>query len=371
MAKVVEILDVNLPDHPYKIYIGVDLLDDIANFLEPHLIRKKIVVITEITVSNLYLDQLKASFDNALIKHDVLILPAGEGSKCWKTLSKTVEWLIEKRVERDDLILAFGGGVIGDLAGFAASILRRGVAVMQVPTTLLAQVDSSVGGKTGINSVQGKNLIGTFHQPISVIADTSLLKSLTRRDFLSGYAEVVKYGLLGDFEFFEWLEKNSQNLVVANSQSVNYAVRQACFNKAKIVISDEKEKGLRAVLNLGHTFGHALEASTNYSDKLLHGEGVAIGCILAFKYSRELGFCSDNDVERVFNHFEEVGLKTGFKDVPGDLPTAEQFIGLMMNDKKVKNELLKLVLVNSIGSAFVFHNLSLSHLHSFLIKEMR
>ena len=370
MTENFETLDVKLPNHQYKILIGAGLLNELALHVGQHITRKKIAIISDETVAGLYLDRVKKIFKIAQINCDTLVLPSGETSKTWHTLSKTVEWLIEQRIERDDIIVAFGGGVIGDLVGFAASIVRRGVSVIQVPTTLLAQVDSSVGGKTGITSTHGKNLIGTFHQPTLVIADTDLLKTLPKRDFLSGYSEVVKYGLLGDAEFFEWLNNNFDSLIEGNVTAVSYAIKRSCQTKAKIVVADEKEKGQRALLNLGHTFGHAIEAAANYSDKILHGEAVSIGCVLAFKFSEELGLCSSEDVQRVLKHFVSVGLKTDFKDIPITLPSAEDFIGLMMNDKKVKNGSLNLILLNKIGDAFLSENVSLNRLQLFLEKQL-
>ena len=370
MIRVHEKIDVKLPHHQYQILIGSGLLESISNFVKPFLGRKRVVIISDETVANLYLPKLQKCLESELIECVSLVLPAGEQAKSWETLSLTVEWLIEKKVERDDIILAFGGGVIGDLAGFAASIVRRGVSIIQIPTTLLAQVDSSVGGKTGINSVHGKNLIGTFHQPVLVIIDTLMLKSLSNRDFLSGYSEVIKYGLLGDIKFFEWLENNSVDFFNFSPEHINYAIGRACYIKSQIVMKDEKENSGRALLNLGHTFGHALEAYTNYSDLLLHGEGVSIGCVLAFKFSRDLGFCSSENVKRVVNHFESVGLKTNLRDISLNLPDSWTIINLMLNDKKVKNGLLNLILVREIGEAFTHADVSLEELQSFLTKEM-
>ena len=370
MVKNPNAVNVKLPDHNYKILIGSGLLDSVASHLDSCLSRNKIVVVTDEIVSDLYLDRLKKNLKDGRIEFESLVVPSGEHSKSWEILIKIVEWLLEKRIERDDVILALGGGMIGDLVGFAASIARRGVSVVQVPTTLLSQVDSSVGGKTGINSAHGKNLIGTFYQPSLVIADTTLLKTLSRRDFLSGYAEVVKYGLLGDLNFFEWLEKNIDCFLNLDPTIINIAVRKACMAKCKIVVADEKERGKRALLNLGHTFGHALESLTNYSDKLLHGEGVSIGCVLAFKYSKELGFCSYEDVDRVIKHFKAVGLKTKLTDIQSELPEADELIRLMLNDKKVKNGRLNLILARRIGKAFVSENVCVDRLRSFLVNEL-
>lgn len=370
MAIKHETITIKLPNHSYKILIGSCLIDQIGVLVGPQLNRKKVVIITEETVRDLYLLRLETSLDSASIRHETLTLRPGEASKSWDAFIKTVEWLIEKRIERDDLIIALGGGVIGDLVGFAASVVRRGVPVVQVPTTLLSQVDSSVGGKTAINSLQGKNLIGTFHQPSLVVADTSLLGSLSRRDFRSGYSELVKYGLLGDVELYEWLTNNGEQLLKGDERTTNLAVKKACTAKARIVMADEKEKGQRALLNLGHTFGHALEAATNYSDRLLHGEAVSIGCVLAFRFSNEIGLCSSNEVDRVTSHFKFMGLKTDINDIVGELPRTEHFVQLMLNDKKVKSGSLNLILVYKIGSAFIAEDVSLSKVSKFLFKYL-
>lgn len=266
---------------------------------------------------------------------------------------QTVEWLLEQKVERKDVVLAFGGGVIGDLVGFAAAILRRGVRFVQLPTSLLAQVDSSVGGKTGINAPQGKNLIGAFHQPSLVLADIDVLGTLKPRDFLAGYGEVVKYGGLGDASFFDWLEVNGPALAAGDLALREEAVRWSVQMKADIVVRDETEQGDRALLNLGHTFGHALEAATGYSNRLLHGEGVAIGCALAFETSARLGLMSQESPSRFREHLAAMGMKKDIRDIPGDLPDADGLIALMAQDKKVVQGKLRFILARSIGDAFV------------------
>ncbi|MDE3081024.1 MAG: 3-dehydroquinate synthase, partial [Paracoccaceae bacterium] len=259
----------------------------------------------------------------------------------------------------------FGGGVIGDLAGFAAAVLRRGVRFVQIPTTLLAQVDSSVGGKTGINSPHGKNLIGAFHQPALVLADIDALGTLSRRDFLAGYGEVVKYGLLGDAGFFDWLETEGPRLASTKGLA-QAAVRRSVEMKAEIVARDETEEGDRALLNLGHTFGHALEAATGYSDRLLHGEGVAIGCALAFELSQRLGLCSQEDPSRVRAHLRAMGMKVDLRDIPGDLPDAEGLIALMGQDKKVLDGKLRFILARGIGQAFVASHVDMAQVKRLL-----
>lgn len=345
-------VEVALPGRSYNIHIGAGLLAQTGAYLAPLMRRPRAAIITDETVAALHLPALEAALRAEGIEAPALVLPAGEGTKSWDQLQTCVEWLLEHQIERADLVLAFGGGVIGDLAGFAAAILRRGVRFVQIPTTLLAQVDSSVGGKTGINSPRGKNLIGAFHQPALVLADTALLETLTPRDFRAGYGEVVKYGLLGDATFFEWLEQNGPAL--ADDQDLRAeAVRHACQMKADIVRRDETEQGERALLNLGHTFGHALEAATGYGDRLLHGEGVAIGCALAFDLSARMGLCAQECPSRVEAHLRAMGMKSRFADIPEDLPDTETLIDLMGQDKKVVDGQLTFILARGIGQAFI------------------
>jgi 3-dehydroquinate synthase len=260
--------------------------------------------------------------------------------------------MIASRMERGDIVVALGGGVIGDLAGFAAAVVRRGLDYVQVPTTLLAQVDSSVGGKTAIDSAHGKNLVGAFHQPILVLADTAVLDTLPAREFRAGYAEVVKYGLLGDASFFAWLEANWRD-VFAGGPAREQAIAVCCRAKAAIVARDERETGERALLNLGHTFGHALEAACGFSGRLLHGEAVAAGMSLALAFSARLGLVPDAEVERAINHLAQVGLPTSPSDIPGELPSVDQLMGLIAQDKKVKRGMLTFILVRGLGAAFV------------------
>jgi 3-dehydroquinate synthase len=297
--------------------------------------------------------------DTQGIEVSALILPAGEATKSWKYIEQTVEWLLAEKVERDDVVIAFGGGVIGDLVGFAAAILRRGVRFVQIPTSLLAQVDSSVGGKTAINSPHGKNLVGAFYQPQMVLADVEMLDTLTARDFLAGYGEVVKYGLLGDTEFFDWLEANAPAMADGDIAKRIYAVTRSCQMKADIVARDEKERGDRALLNLGHTFCHALEAATGYSDRLLHGEGVAIGSALAFETSMRLGLCSQEAPSRVREHLKSMGTKVDLADIAGDLPDADALVELMGQDKKVVGGKLAFIMARGIGDSFVTRDVDL------------
>lgn len=353
MTDLRERVHVDLPGRAYDIEIGPDLLTKAGELIAPFLRRPKVAIVTDDTVGPLHLASLTAALDQADIRSSSLTLPSGEATKSWPHLIRTVEWFLDQQIERKDIVIAFGGGVIGDLVGFAAAILRRGVRFVQIPTTLLAQVDSSVGGKTGINAPHGKNLIGAFHQPTLVLADTALLGTLTPRDFLAGYGEVVKYGLLGDADFFEWLEQQAPAMAAGDMAARVQAVRRSCEMKAEIVMRDETEQGDRALLNLGHTFGHALEAATGYSGRLLHGEGVSIGCTLAFELSARLGRCSQEDPSRVRVHLKEMGMKTDLCDIEGSLPSAEELIGLMGQDKKVVDGQLRFVLARGIGDSFL------------------
>ncbi len=344
---------VPLGERAYDVVIGPGLLAQAGERIKPLLKRPQVAVLTDETVAEKHLEGLRAGLAAAGVEMTALALPPGEATKGWPQFTRAVEWLLEQKVERGDVVVAFGGGVIGDLAGFAAAVLRRGVRFVQIPTSLLAQVDSSVGGKTGINAPQGKNLIGAFHQPALVLADTSVLETLTPRDFLSGYGEVVKYGLLGDAGFFAWLEEHGPALAEGDVAARVEAVARSVQMKADIVVRDETEQGDRALLNLGHTFCHSLEAATGYSDRLLHGEGVAIGCALAFELSAKLGLCSQEDPSRVRAHLKAMGMKTDLADIPGDLPGAEVLLGLMGQDKKVVAGQLRFILARGIGDAFV------------------
>ncbi|MBL4751021.1 MAG: 3-dehydroquinate synthase [Amylibacter sp.] len=361
-----ETVHVDLGDRSYDIHIGPNLLPNIGTYIKPFLKRKYVAVITDENVAALHLATLEAGLAAEGISCTVLKLPAGEATKSWENLQKTVEWLLAEQIERDDIVIAFGGGVIGDLAGFSAAIMRRGVRFVQVPTSLLAQVDSSVGGKTGINSPQGKNLVGAFYQPQLVLADVEVLGTLKPRDFLAGYGEVVKYGMLGDAAFFEWLEDNGPAMAAGDMAKRIYAVKRSCQMKADIVARDEKEHGDRALLNLGHTFCHALEAATGYSDRLLHGEGVAIGCALAFETSMRLGLCSQEAPSRVRAHLKVMGMKVDLSDIDGDLPDADGLLALMAQDKKVQNGKLAFIMARSIGDSFVTRDVDLAVVKSVL-----
>lgn len=350
---MIETVSVPLPGREYNIRVGQGLIASAGSEIAPLLRRKKVAVVTDENVGAIHLETLRAGLEAEGISMTALTLPAGEGTKSWPHFTRTVEWLLSEQVERRDVVVALGGGVIGDLVGFAASVLRRGVRFVQIPTSLLAQVDSSVGGKTGINTPHGKNLVGAFHQPSLVLADTDALGTLTERDFLAGYGEVIKYGLLGDAKFFEWLEKNASKMAAGDVDARIYAVKRSVEMKAAIVLRDETEQGDRALLNLGHTFCHALEAATGYSDRLLHGEGVAIGCALAFELSSCLGLCPQEDPSRLRQHLREMGAKVDLADISGDLPDADKLLDLMGQDKKVIDGQLRFILARGIGRAFV------------------
>ncbi|WP_371223856.1 3-dehydroquinate synthase [Roseovarius sp. 2305UL8-3] len=348
-----EKVHVDLGARAYDVLIGPGLLAKSGALIAPFLKRPKVAIITDENVGNLHLETLCNGLKENGISSESLTLPAGESTKSWPHFERTVEWLLEQKVERNDVVIAFGGGVIGDLVGFAAAVLRRGVRFVQIPTSLLAQVDSSVGGKTGINAPQGKNLIGAFHQPTLVLADTDVLGTLSERNYLAGYGEVVKYGLLGDHEFFQWLEGNAPRAASGDMDARIAAVKRSVQMKADIVVRDETEQGDRALLNLGHTFCHALEAATGYSDRLLHGEGVAIGCALAFELSARIGLCSQEDPSRVRAHLRDMKMKVDIADIEGDLPDAQGLLDLMGQDKKVVDGQLRFILARGIGKAFV------------------
>ena len=346
-------VDVNLGERAYQIHIGSGLIFNAAEFITPLLKRQRVAIVTDENVADLHLNTLIEGLEGAGISTVSLTLPAGESTKSWPHFERTVEWLLSEKIERRDVVIALGGGVIGDLVGFAAAVLRRGIRFVQMPTSLLAQVDSSVGGKTGINAPHGKNLIGAFHQPSMVLADIDVLDTLTPRDFLAGYGEVVKYGLLGNEAFFEWLEEHGPALANGDKEARAEAVRISCQMKADIVEHDETEQGDRALLNLGHTFCHALEAATEYSDRLLHGEGVAIGCALAFDLSARMGLCAQEAPSRVAQHLNAMGMKSQLSDIDGALPSAEALVDLMAQDKKVVDGQLRFILARGIGQAFV------------------
>jgi shikimate kinase / 3-dehydroquinate synthase len=363
-------VDVALGARSYQVLIGAGLLRDAGTLIAGRFGQVKCGIVTDENVARHHLAALEASLKAEGLQTASIVLKPGEATKSFRELGPLCERLLEMGLERGDVVLAFGGGVIGDLAGFAAGILRRGVRFVQIPTTLLAQVDSSVGGKTGINSPQGKNLIGVFHQPSLVIADTDVLTTLPEREMRAGYAEVAKYGLLGDAQFFDWLEANWQGVFGNRGPTLTYAIEKSVQAKAAIVARDETETGDRALLNLGHTFGHALEAWTGYSDRLLHGEGVAIGMCLAFRFSEELGLLAKGEAQRVRAHLKAVGLPTNISDIPGGKADAGELVRLMGQDKKVRAGQLTFILVRRIGEAFIARDIPHKAVTSFLTKEI-
>ena len=362
-------VSVNLGTRAYDIHIGDNLLQETGHYIAPLLNRPFAAVVTDENVARHHLKSLETSLTAAGIKSASIILPAGEKTKSFTALAALCEQLLAAGVERRDKIIAFGGGVIGDLTGFAAAILRRGVEFVQIPTTLLAQVDSSVGGKTGINTAHGKNLIGAFLQPVKVLADTSLLETLPRRELAAGYAEVAKYGLLGDLSFFEWLETNAELLMRGDAQARAHAIHQSCSAKAVIVAEDETEQGVRALLNLGHTFGHALESATGYGNRLLHGEGVSIGMVQAFRFSERLTHCKPGTADRVARHLNSIGLPTHVSDIEGSLPPIADLVAIMRQDKKAQGGKLTFILARSIGDAFIAKNIPDQEVTAFLKED--
>ena len=363
-------VEVALDGRSYKIQIGPGLLAQAGPLITPHLNRRQTTIVTDETVAGLHLETLVSSLEDCGVTCRSIVLPAGEATKSFAHLEHICCDLLEAGLERGDLVVALGGGVIGDLAGFAAAVALRGIDFIQVPTTLLAQVDSSVGGKTGINTAQGKNLVGAFHQPLLVLADTGLLTTLNERQLRSGYAEVAKYGLLGDEPFFAWLEDNAAELLAGDPEAQMTAVEKSCLAKAAIVAEDEREHGVRALLNLGHTFGHAFEAAAGYSDRLLHGEAVALGMAMAFRMSHEMGLCGDNTAGRVEAHLRSVGLPTRPADLAFPLPGSYDLLKLMAKDKKASGGQLAFILVRGVGEAFVARDVEQQTVHDFLEREL-
>jgi len=367
------IVDVALAERGYDIIIGRDVLGSLGQRIASLRPGARTAVVTDRSVARHWLEKTEAVLAQAGIASARIIVEEGEGSKSYATLEKVSEALIAAKIERNDLVVALGGGVVGDLTGFAAAILRRGVDFVQVPTTLLAQVDSSVGGKTGINSPQGKNLIGAFHQPVLVIADTAVLDTLPPRQFRAGYAEVAKYGVLGDAAFFGWLENNHADIFKGGAAR-EHAIATSCRAKAAIVARDERETGDRALLNLGHTFGHALEAVTGFSDRLFHGEGVAIGMVLAAEFSASLGMIPSLEAVRIERHLAEAGLPTHLKDIAGfaqeGLADADTLMALMAQDKKVRRGKLTFILLEAIGRAVIARDVEPALVRDFLVTKL-
>jgi 3-dehydroquinate synthase len=360
---------VELGNRAYDIVIGRGLLAELGTRIAALKPGARAVIVTDETVGKHHLKAADAAFAAAKVPAALVVVPAGEASKSWKQFEYVCEAMIASHVERNDIVVALGGGVIGDLAGFAASVIRRGLDYVQVPTTLLAQVDSSVGGKTAINSIQGKNLIGMFHQPILVLADTALLDTLPARDFRAGYAEMVKFGLLGDAGFFNWLEANWQE-IFDGGPAREHAIAIACRGKAGIVARDERETGDRALLNLGHTFGHAFEAAAGFSDKLLHGEAVSLGIVCAFEYSTRLGLLSGNAAGRIAQHLAAVGLPIHIRERPAVQTDADALMKLIGQDKKVQRGKLTFILARDIGQAFIARDVDATEVRTYLAQQL-
>jgi len=356
---------VALGNRAYDIVIGRGVLASLGRAVKTLRPGARTVIVTDENVAAKHLAATEAVLNAAGVGSARIVVAPGEGSKTISTFDRVCEEIVGARIERGDLAIALGGGVIGDLAGFAAACVRRGIDFVQVPTTLLAQVDSSVGGKTGINSRHGKNLIGAFHQPVLVVADTALLDTLPAREFRAGYAEVAKYGLLGDSAFFAWLEKNWQEMFSGGPER-EHAIAVCCRAKAAIVARDERESGERALLNLGHTFGHALEAGCGFSSRLLHGEAVALGMVMAFDFSAHKGLCSAADAARARAHLAASGLPTHVRELPGGVPGVDALMDLIAQDKKVKRGALTFILVRGIGRAFIETNVDPAEVRAFL-----
>ena len=363
------VVNVALGERSYDIIIGRGQLTLLGKKIAALRPGAKAAIVSDEMVARHHLAATEAALAAAGIGTSSVTVPAGESSKSFAMLERVCEALISARIERADVVVALGGGVIGDLAGLAAALVRRGLDYVQVPTSLLAQVDSSVGGKTAIDSMHGKNLIGAFHQPVLVLADTALLDTLPARQFRAGYAEIVKYGLLGDAGFFAWLEANWRELF-AGGAAREHAIAVSCRMKAAIVARDERERGERALLNLGHTFGHALEAAAGFSDRLLHGEAIALGMTLAFAFSAKRGLLPRSEAERIERHLAAVGLPVHLSSVPGGPPDAERLMELIAQDKKVKRGRLTFILARAIGASFVATDVDAAEVHAFLVEKL-
>jgi 3-dehydroquinate synthase len=363
------VVDVALGERSYQIVIGRGLIASLGRRIAALRPGAKAAVVSDETVAKLHLAASLAALQDAKLQASSVVVAPGESSKSFPVLERVCEALIAARIERGDLVVALGGGVIGDLAGFAAAVVRRGLDYVQVPTTLLAQVDSSVGGKTAIDSSHGKNLVGAFHQPILVVADTALLDTLSAREFRAGYAEVAKYGLINDAGFFAWLEANWQEIFSGGSAR-EHAIATSCRSKAATVARDERETGERALLNLGHTFGHAFEAAAGFSDRLLHGEAIALGMALAFEFSARRGLLPSRDVDRVKRHFATIGLPTQVSGLPGGAPGVDRLMELIAQDKKVKRGALTFILARGIGGAFIAPDVDAAEVRAFLVEKL-
>jgi 3-dehydroquinate synthase len=361
---------VELGSRAYDIRIGSGLIASAGEEIARLRPGARCFIVTDANVDAAHGASLRASLDAAGIAHATTVVGPGEATKSWDGIRQVTDAILAARMERGDLVVALGGGVVGDLAGFAAAIARRGMDFVQIPTSLLAQVDSSVGGKTGINSAHGKNLVGAFHQPVLVLADTDALRTLWPREFRAGYAEVVKYGLIDNPGFFEWLT-NAREEIFAFGPALTEAIRVSCASKAAIVAADETETGARALLNLGHTFGHALEGATAYDgSRLVHGEAVAIGMTLAHEFSNRLNLCDADTVARVRTHLSQAGLPVAIGDIPGTLPAASELFGFIAQDKKVRRGALTFILTKGLGRSYIADNVPPEAVKSFLEEKL-
>ncbi len=361
---------VSLGPRSYDILIGQSLLKEAGTHIAPFLKRKKVAIVTDANVAKHHLATLENSLAGNGIAQTSIIVAPGEASKSFATLAGLCEKLLAAELERRDFVIALGGGVIGDLTGFAAAIIRRGIGFIQIPTSLLAQVDSSVGGKTGINSPHGKNLIGAFYQPSLVLADLDVLATLPQRERAAGYAEIAKYGLLGDAPFFDWLDANVAKILSGDVAATAKAVKTSCQAKARIVAEDETETGVRALLNLGHTFGHALETATGFGQHLLHGEAVAIGMVQAFRFSAMLGFCDATLADQVAGHLQKAGLPTSVAGIASHLPPPERLVDIMRQDKKAQGGNLTFILLQGIGKAHIAKDVPSEKVTAFLKEDL-
>ena len=347
-------LRINLKENSYDIIIEHGLLSELGALISKKFGKPKTFIVTDSNIAVHWLKQTIESLSAQGMSPKVLEVPVGESTKSFINLEKIIDQLLESKVDRDSVLIALGGGVIGDLAGFAGAVTLRGIKVIQVPTTLLSQVDSSVGGKTGVNVRQGKNLVGSFHQPSLVAIDTQVLQTLPSRQLFAGYAEVLKYGLIKDRSFFDWLELNGKKVLEGDKLAQQFAIFTSCRIKAEIVEADEKEKNLRAILNFGHTFGHALEAEAGYDGNLLHGEAVSIGMVLAIELSKSLGYLSGQDAGRAVEYIRNIGLPTNINSIEGSTSWhPDGIIQHMQHDKKVSNGQLRFVLIKGIGEAYL------------------
>jgi 3-dehydroquinate synthase len=363
-------IPVGLEGRGYDVLVGTGLLDAAGGLIAPFAPRRRIAIVTDETVAALHLARLRASLEAAGLAASAIILPPGEGQKSWAGLEHLSERLLALELERRDIVIAFGGGVIGDLAGFAAGVLKRGIDFVQIPTTLLAQVDSSVGGKTAINARAGKNLVGLFHQPRLVLADLDVLATLPARERMAGYAEIVKYGLIDDPAFFAWCEGAAARVLAGEAEALARAIETSVAAKARVVAADEREGGVRALLNLGHTFAHAFEAEIGFDDRtMLHGEAVGLGLGLAFRFSAAQGLCPPEDAARVSAHLDALGFSRP-RNAPGGPFEADRLLAAMAHDKKVEDGRLTFILARGIGASFIARDVSAAAVREFLQGEL-